>query len=282
MIKFGDKKLIEVFEDTMKHLRKDDDLRKAINKSRKEQFIVLEGPMMTTDMSHRFNEKAQIVVSNKRTFEAASSHCKNGKKVCVLNFANAFHPGGGVKQGCKAQEEALCRCSTLYPCISEKKVRQNYHERHSDLRVRREFSNLANDDCIYTPNVVVMKSDSSEPTIMSKEQWYRTDVITCAAPDLRNLKESPINVFGTYPSDKKLMSIHKKRGRRILDLAKSQKVDVIILGAFGCGAFRNPPEVVANAYKQILGEYMYDFETIEFAIVGGGNNYEVFEKALCN
>ena len=56
------------------------------------------------------------------------------------------------------------------------------------------------------------------------------------------------------------------------------------VGAFGCGAFKNPPEVVAEAYNEVIRDYLYDFETIEFAIVCSDGkpswNYEVFSKTI--
>jgi uncharacterized protein (TIGR02452 family) len=77
--------------------------------------------------------------------------------------------------------------------------------------------------------------------------------------------------------------IHINRGKRILEIAKRQNVDVIILGAFGCGAFENKPETVACAYKKLLKDYLYDFETIEFAVAAkskSDRNYNVFKTIL--
>ena len=82
-------------------------------------------------------------------------------------------------------------------------------------------------------------------------------------------------------TDKKLFDIYKKRINRVLDIASSAKSDVIILGAFGCGAFANPPELVAKAMHAAIDEHKYDFETIELAIYCSSRNtlnYEVFAK----
>ncbi len=141
-----------------------------------------------------------------------------------------------------------------------------------------------NDDCIYTPGVVVFKSDEHVPELLPQGEWYNVDVISCAAP---NLRENPSNKMnpnsGIKLSDKELKELHIKRMRRILDIAKRENEDVIILGAFGCGAFYNKSEVVAKAMKQVVEEYKYDFKVIEFAVYCSERdmkNYEIFKEVF--
>ena len=43
--------------------------------------------------------------------------------------------------------------------------------------------------------------------------------------------------------DKDLLLLHEKKLRRMLDVAVMEGTETIILGAFGCGAFCNNPEV---------------------------------------
>lgn len=79
------------------------------------------------------------------------------------------------------------------------------------------------------------------------------------------------------------MELHRKRMRRILDIAKERGNTVVILGAFGCGVFQNQPEVLAEAYASIIEEYRYDFEVIEFAVYcmpKDTRNYDVFKRRL--
>ena len=54
--------------------------------------------------------------------------------------------------------------------------------------------------------------------------------------------------------------IHIKRGRKILETAAADKNEIVILGAFGCGAFMNKSDTVAGAYKQLIGEFKNAFE----------------------
>ena len=135
----------------------------------------------------------KIVVSPKRTFEAARAYA--GKmKTCVLNFASATNPGGGVVNGSSAQEEALCRCSTLYFNLNVREMWNGFYAPH-----RAAHDPLHNDDIIYTPGVVVFKSDTTFPKTMPETDWYEVNVITCAAP---NLREKPSNRMNSGDGDR--------------------------------------------------------------------------------
>jgi uncharacterized protein (TIGR02452 family) len=84
-------------------------------------------------------------------------------------------------------------------------------------------------------------------------------------------------------SDKELMDIHEKKLKRILDVAVANGAEVVILGAFGCGAFRNNPVTVAAAARNVLPDYFNAFETIEYEVYcrdGDERNYEAFYSAL--
>ena len=68
-------------------------------------------------------EGASFHIVNADSFEAAHSL----ERPLVMNFANAHRPGGGFLNGSRAQEESLCRCSTLYKSISSDKAWEMYH-----------------------------------------------------------------------------------------------------------------------------------------------------------
>ena len=111
--------------------------------------------------------------------------------------------------------------------------------------------------------------------------------IVCAAPNLRSEPSNRYNpADGNHPvrvTDQELLAIHEKRLRRILEVALLNDRDTIILGAFGCGAFQNNPEVVARAAKNVVGEYLRAFRNIEFAVYCSprdDRNYRIFERVL--
>jgi len=313
------------FQALMKQCRTNAALSDAIAKSVAGQYVLHEGDALDVPADHRFESKAAIVVSGKRTFEAAATYAQAGQKVSVLNFASATSPGGGVVNGATAQEESLCRCSTLYPCISEEKTVRAFHDRHKTALRSGRMNSLYNDDCIYTPGVVVCCADEVRPTMLPRSSWYQVDVISCAAPNLRirpsrysesgpRHAASAVSAAGEASAagetsaagaasaagaisaasaasaasavsiaDSDLAALHEKRLRRILNLAKAEKADTIILGAFGCGAFRNPPQAVAAAMKRTIQDYLTDFDTIEFAVYctpRSMENYDTFRQTF--
>ena len=271
---------INVFQDTMNLCKNNDRIRESVHNSAEGQKLILEEDAIVESDKNRYKEKARITVSAKRTFEAASRY-KN-TKTAVHNFASASNPGGGVERGANAQEECLCRCSGLFKCLNAPDAWSGFYMAH-----RAEHDPIHNDDIIYTPDVLVFKSDTVKPELMDEADWYEVDVITCAAP---NLREKPSNAFNTGDgkdaikiTDKELLAIHEKRLRRILDVTLNHGVETIVLGAFGCGAFMNNPNVVAQASKNVLNEYLYAFKNIEFAVYCSPKddiNYRIFDRVF--
>lgn len=270
----------EIFFDTREWYEHDPDLVASIvnAKAGTKVYMANEYP----DFEPEATYETEVVVSKKRSFQAAMDlhHLDGTLKIAVLNFANAFHPGGGVEQGSSAQEESLCRCSTLYPLLHCQYLEAKYYGYHKQLNDPK-----ATDALIYTPGVVICKTDTDLPERMKREEWAETSVITCAAPDLREFGNmyAELNGTGSRMNSAELFGYHVRRGIHILTVAAAEGIDTLVLGAFGCGAFQNDPEVVARAYKTVLDEFEGVFRKIEFAVYctpGHEENYEAFRRAL--
>lgn len=267
--------LASVFEDTMAQIKQSEEWMIAIDYSiHNQQFIPASAIISISDVP-KADKPANIIVSQLRSFEAAAQYI--GKRTAVLNFASATNPGGGVEKGASAQEECLCRVSTLYPCLADQKMRASFYTPH-----RKNGNALHNDDIIYTPNVLVIKDDDHNPL----SEPFSVDIISCAAP---NLREKPNNAYNSGDgnkvqiSDNELLALHEKRARKIFASAIANGVEVLILGAFGCGAFCNDPYVVARAYKNVLPDFAHYFHTIEFAIYcppTDSINYDAFKSTI--
>ena len=276
----GKNENVLIFEDTDRLCHQNKKLSDSIAMSVKDQQLILTDVEVSKDGLNHYDTPAKVVVSKKRTFQAAADY--KGTKIAAHNFASATNPGGGVVKGSSAQEECLCRCSTLYFALNTKKILEGFYYPH-----RAEKNPIHNDDVIYTPGVIVFKSDTANPVTMDEKCWYDVDVITCAAPNLRPVPANQYNSGdGSRPvkvSDKELLQIHEQRLTRILDVAAANGVETVILGAFGCGAFQNKPEVVALAAKNVIKNYLQSLKNIEFAVYCSPNddrNYKVFERNM--
>jgi len=256
----------EVMSDTVHQYKSDTELRGAVRNSISKQQMVKHGQNLEYTNTKEYNTK--IVISGKRTFEAAKAY--KGKKVAVLNFANN-HRIGGAPYYAGAQEESLCRCSTLYPCL--RAMKEQFYDRHTEMFDKGEINYMGNDDLIYTPDVIVFKTDELAdiiyPKMMPWEDWYKVDVITCAAPEFRRGDKIPSDYEAQITS----------RVKQIFDIAAINGVEVLILGAWGCGAFKNPADVVARVFRTLLKNY--SFETVEYALSHSGDlSTNKFAQAL--
>ncbi len=253
-------KRIRVFEESMRLCREDEKLRSMAADSAAKQDIIWQEdaePLWTP----RFERPAARIISGKRSFEAARPYALAGKKVCVLNFASSVCPGGGVTYGSQAQEESLCRVSSLYAALSAESA-QPFYDRHWEMIRAGTMKRENRDDCIYTPGVVVLREDDGEEALLPENGRYIVDVITCAAPDLRATEDGSRYA----PAESELLALLTRRWRRILAVAALNGADVLILGAFGCGVFANPPQLVARAFAQAAEGIDLCFETVEFAV----------------
>ena len=205
----------------------------------------------------------------KESTQAAARRYKenNVKEVCILNFANGFIPGGGVLDGCTAQEETLCRQSSLYLCLTNQPDMYKYNRKNSDIHI-------CSDYMIYSPGVVFFRDDEYELVYP-----VRNHVITSAAVDLRGVEI-------TQDILRKTHDIMKKRIRIILQIGVRTQASVLILGAFGCGAFLNPPEDISQIFKELLYDEFYGmyFDKIVFPIYGKRGepnpNYDAFKATF--
>jgi len=271
---------VEIFEGTRQLINNNEFLKSSVEKSCREQEIYWEGEEIKAGKP-RFSAPCKLLVSKQKTVESAEKYAKDGKKVCILNFASSVSPGGGVLNGSQAQEESICRVSALYFALSDKNTAGKFYDRHWELIHRGQFNRRNTDDIIYTPGVMVVRDDSADEIMLSEDEWYMIDVITCAAPDIRNVGDET----EYCPEKEELYNEFVKRWKCILCAGAKHEADVLILGAFGCGVFAYPPKLVAEAFCEALKGFENYFETIEFAIYRPKENnvkYDTFKNVIKN
>lgn len=210
---------------------------------------------------------AEIEVTAESTLAAAARLCRDHEGVLALNFASARNPGGGFLSGSQAQEESIARSSTLYPC--QTKFMQDFYEVN-----RQQKSLLYTDHMIYSPRVPVIRSDTGGLLATP----YLLSILTVPAPNAGAIKD---------PADaSQLLPTLRRRAEYVLAAAHHFGHRTLILGAWGCGVFRNDPYEVARAFGDLVSPgkpWANAFSKITFAIYDNTPEKEVlaaFQKVL--
>jgi uncharacterized protein (TIGR02452 family) len=205
-------------------------------------------------------------VVNCTTLAAARQLIRDGAAdVCCLNFASAKNPGGGFLNGSQAQEESLARASGLYACIAP--MRGMYDTN------RQLGSCLYTDHMIYSPGVPVFRDD--DDALLAEP--YTASVITAPA----------VNAGALHQRERPLIEpTMLARAEKVLALAAAHRHEALVLGAWGCGVFRNDPAGVARWFRHHLGEggsFRGAFRAVVFAVLDrseGERTLKPFEKAF--
>jgi len=203
-------------------------------------------------------------VRNETTFAALARLTGSNSHVACLNFASAKNPGGGFLNGSLAQEEALACASGLYPCLVKA---PEYYERN-----RANRSAIYLDLVIYSPLVPFFRNDSG----VLLERPIFASVITAPAPNAGAVMQNePHNTSAVEPA---LI----RRADLVLTVARDHGIESLVLGAWGCGVFRNAPAHVAAVFADLLkptGKFAGAFSRVVFAVFDrseGETTYRAF------
>jgi len=207
-------------------------------------------------------------------------------RVAVLNLASDKTAGGGWLSGALAQEESICYRSSLY------------------LSLHKSYYPLPPHSAIYSPSVVIMRESWGKGHKLMVPATKPADlpvvsVISVAAirrPVTRKVRQI---VNGNIVEKEAFdnagdRELTKKKMRLSLRIAANKGHTRLILGALGCGAFRNPTEEVAICWREVLKEPEFAggwWEEIVFAVLDKGSdgdngarnregNFATFERQL--
>lgn len=223
------------------------------------------GALATWEPPERSAAPLRIEVTPETTAEAGRrlvQHERAGR-VVALNFASAKNPGGGFLSGAKAQEEDLSRCSALYACQLPQRA---YYSAN-----RASGSMLYTDHLIYSPDIPFFRDDHLELL----DTPFLLSIITSPAPNAGEaLRRDP----GAAPRIREALD---RRAAIVLAAAGAHGHRCLVLGAWGCGVFRNDPREVAEVFARWLEHPRFKgaFERIVFAVYDrgkGGPNLRAF------
>ena len=198
----------------------------------------------------------------------------HSRPVLVLNFANPVNIGGGVYKGAIAQEEDLCRRSSLLRSLETPHSLRYYSYN------RKLHTHMGSDAMIISPEVEIFRDERGE----LMDETVIVAVLTCAAPMITYSME------GMSESEYRGMFYNRIGG--VLKCAAYFGYEDLVLGAWGCGAFGNDAAVVSDLFYRALKELDWDglkandlFRRIVFAVRSRGEesyNYKEFNRYFGN
>lgn len=186
---------------------------------------------------------------------------QNDGKVAVLNMANRKNPGGGVYGGAGAQEEYCFRCSDYFRSLYQF---VDYAPAYGVERSHKSYPMDRNHGGIYSPNVTVFRGTEEEGYPFIEKPWQVNFIAVAGIHDPDTETKEDGREWLTEP----MVAGTKNKIRTILNIAIDNEIDILVLGAIGCGAFNNPPHHVALLFKEIFAEpaYAHAFKKVVFAI----------------
>ena len=207
--------------------------------------------------------------------DVAESLIAAGLKPAILNLASRRKPGGGYDRGMSAQEETLCRLSTLSQslyqyfdpsrkCVQDAEVPHKFNAYPLDI----DFGG------IYSPDVAFFRHNLKAGYAF-RETPFSCGVITVAALSFRepnaycNEERQYMAHDGGFTTVGDAIQLNKIR--TICRLALKNDHDSIVLGAFGCGVNKLPCAGVADQFQRVFDELEFrgKFRALVFAILEG-------------
>lgn len=187
-----------------------------------------------------------------------AADCDARAPPAVLCYSSPNIPGGAVASGVAAQEEDIFRRTSICLSLPPHNTPKGLYPMGASRPGR----------CVVAANVCIVKDARFEwlfPPRRAEHPWPIITVISCPAP-----QKPPVTTDGEgYADDGKRMRLQMTAVLQAAVLAGSR---VLVLGAWGCGGFRNPPAGVANAFRCLLfgsGEdegFERYFDHVEFAV----------------
>ncbi|CAF3923209.1 unnamed protein product [Rotaria sp. Silwood1] len=213
-----------------------------------------------------------------------------GYRPLLLNMANATSSGGGYRRGDGAQEENIFRRSDYYRSLDieldqGQPTARFYCTSSSDLvRLTHDQQMYPMDEfgAIYTSGLTVFRQPEDKGYELMGKPMFDVCAIAIAAYRIPKLNEKNL-LCSRYSIGM------RKKIETIFAVARHHNHNCLILSAFGCGSFRNPPKHVATIFKSVIEQYAGFFKDICFAIIDDHNtgqdfnprgNYQPFHEIL--
>lgn len=188
-----------------------------------------------------------------------------GYNPCVLNMGNSQNPGGGVTFGSGAQEENIFRRSNLHISLYQF---ASYSQKYQIPPSEHQYPMNSDTGGIYSPSITVFRASEQEAYQLLQNP-FKVSVVSVAAIRFPAIEK----INGEYRIGSDFVEPAKEKIRTIFRIAGIHGHDSLVLSAFGCGAYKNPPKHMAELFKEVFEEYEFKnhFKQVTFAILDDHN-----------
>lgn len=227
--------------------------------------------------------KTLVEVVNEDCLEVTKRLVAEGYEPALLNMASRQNPGGGVTKGTGAQEETLFRRTNLFKSLYQYAP---YAEQYGIIKSAHQYPLDRNFGGVFTPAVTYFRESESKGYALMNDPVYFA-VISVAGINRPELTPDG-NEIAPH-----LVAGVKNKIRTIFRLGLKNYCDSLVLGALGCGAFRNPPRHISRLFHEVMDEpeFKNKYRRIVFAILEDHNskkshnpegNFNPFEEEFKN
>ena len=232
--------------------------------------------------NYRYNYTLETDCKKEDCIDVAKQLIDEGLSPAILNLASRRHPCGEYADCGRAQEESICRASTLSVSLyqfgnpSEKCVIKAEVPTTSGV-----YPMDINFGGIYSPKVCFFRYNKKKHFALRTEP-FMCDVISVASLSNKEPKDYTNDEQEYFKNDGYMTDegkeIEKNKIRTIYRIGLENGNDSLVLGAFGCGDFHLMKDEVANLFKEVLeeDEFKGNFKKIVFAILGKKNDFKPF------
>ena len=244
---------------------------------------------MHLDLQQETTAETKLSVVNNDCLFVGKQMLYEGLNPAVLNMASAYRPGGGVLNGARAQEECIFRRSNLFMSLYlydrqmyDMVIEPNMDGMYDLSFIQQGYPMDENFGGIYSDDVTVFKDGNYE--------WlynpYQTAFISVAAMNINRALRQGEQILVDGRLSERAVAITKNKIRTIYRIGILHGHDSLVLGAWGCGAFGNPPEQMAQLFIDVLNEDEFHgrYKDIRFAIIedhnSRGRNYQTFKNVI--
>lgn len=209
-------------------------------------------------------QETEIKVENEDCMLVGIDLKGKGFNPVILNMANAFNAGGGVTRGSMAQEEEIFRCTNIWETLFP--LHKDLAEEYDIPLEDKNGYPITKYGAIYSSNVSIFREGKKGAYKLMKEPVSMAFISAAAFKNPPLLNEKTLMPY--------LVPEMMEKIRVILRVALENNHDAFVLGAWGCGAFKNPPTHIAKLFHRVLEEeeFKNKFKNITFAIIEDYNS----------